>query len=279
MAKIPMCWKELQEARRVGIPESIIGKMVIGIEPNEKEKEIINKLGKVYVEAHKKNGKWVKPQLRDLPGGKRVIISSSKSKEEVEPMSEEEYFDELTNDIIDLMAEGKLEQDYNSIEQYLVENNLTDRIGAEQVIDRVMEVDMGELGLEGMGGIEGIPSKVKNNPEFKFIYPEGKWVGSGNTISPEDKIVLGNKGQVQLVREGDSTSMRVDYNQLKETLGNQIKHAKIIRDGRWEDRLKKERKNLEELYKRAERNTQKPYKHWKEYRFERAVAEGHFIPD
>jgi len=76
MARIPMDWKELQEARRVGVPESIVGKMAIGIEPSEKEKEIINKLGKVYVEAHKKDGKWVKPQLRDLPGGSRSKLIS-----------------------------------------------------------------------------------------------------------------------------------------------------------------------------------------------------------
>jgi len=66
---IPMSFKELSEGRRVGIPESIIGKMALGIEPSDREKEIINKLGKVYVEAHKKDGKWVKPQLRDLHGG------------------------------------------------------------------------------------------------------------------------------------------------------------------------------------------------------------------
>jgi len=70
MAIIPMSFKELREGRRVGIPESIIGKMAIGIEPNEREKEIIKNFGKVYVEAHKKDGKWVKPQLRDLPEGK-----------------------------------------------------------------------------------------------------------------------------------------------------------------------------------------------------------------
>jgi len=84
MARIPMDWKELREARRIGVPESIIGKMVIGIEPNEKEKEIINKLGKAYVEAHKKNGKWVKPFLRDLPGHKRVLIRNPNGSNDVD---------------------------------------------------------------------------------------------------------------------------------------------------------------------------------------------------
>jgi len=74
--------KELREARIVGIPESIIGKMAIGIEPSEREKEIINKLGKVYVEAYKKDGKWIKPFLRDLPGGKSLhVIRSGNPKE------------------------------------------------------------------------------------------------------------------------------------------------------------------------------------------------------
>ena len=67
MAGIPMEYKELREARKIGVSGSVIGKMALGLEPNEKEKEVIRKLGKVYVEAHKKNGKWIKPQLRDLP--------------------------------------------------------------------------------------------------------------------------------------------------------------------------------------------------------------------
>jgi len=76
MARIPMDEKELREARRVGVPERIVGKMAVGIEPNEKEKEIIKKLGKVYVEAHKKDGRWVKPQLRELPGGRSQQIGT-----------------------------------------------------------------------------------------------------------------------------------------------------------------------------------------------------------
>jgi len=79
---LPMDWKELMEARRIGVPQSIIGKMIIGEEPSEREKEIINKLGKVYVESYKKNGKWVKPQLRDLPeGSSKVKRKRNKEKE------------------------------------------------------------------------------------------------------------------------------------------------------------------------------------------------------
>ncbi len=81
---LPMAWKELEEGRRLGIPEGIIGKMGQGIEPTEQEKEIIKRLGKVYVLGHAKyRGKIrVKPQLRDLPGGRRQSIRSI-PKEEV----------------------------------------------------------------------------------------------------------------------------------------------------------------------------------------------------
>ncbi len=84
MPRIPMDSKELREARRIGLPGSIIGKLTLGIEPTDGEKGIIKKLGKVYVEAHKKNGKWVKPQLRDLPGGTIKIIVSGGLVENVE---------------------------------------------------------------------------------------------------------------------------------------------------------------------------------------------------
>jgi len=70
MARIPMDQKELREGRRVGIPESIIGKMGQGIEPTEEEKDVINKYGKEYVSMHTRDGKRVKPHLRDLPGGR-----------------------------------------------------------------------------------------------------------------------------------------------------------------------------------------------------------------
>lgn len=72
---IPMEWKELEEGRNVGIPESIIGKMGQGIEPTEKEKDIINQHSKEYVTTHDREGKRVKPHLRDL---KCVIISGEK---------------------------------------------------------------------------------------------------------------------------------------------------------------------------------------------------------
>ena len=80
--KFSMEWKEIKEAIDAGIPNSIIGKFSQGIEPNEKEKGIINKLGKVYVEAHKKDGVWIKPQLRDLPTGSKAMVRSSSSREE-----------------------------------------------------------------------------------------------------------------------------------------------------------------------------------------------------
>jgi len=59
--------KEIDEARRVMIPEYIVGKMIWGHKLNESEKEIVRRFGKVYVEAHKKDDKWVKQHLRNLP--------------------------------------------------------------------------------------------------------------------------------------------------------------------------------------------------------------------
>lgn len=70
-----MDWKELREARRAGIPESIIGKMIPGYELSEREKELVKGKGKVYVLAHVKDGRWIKQQLRDLPGGRRKVIT------------------------------------------------------------------------------------------------------------------------------------------------------------------------------------------------------------
>jgi len=94
MARIPMDWKELREGRRVGVPESIIGKMAVGIEPYEWEKEFIISKGKVYVEAHKKDGKWIKPQLRDLPSGNNPRVSiRGNPKEKV--LTEEEKREKL----------------------------------------------------------------------------------------------------------------------------------------------------------------------------------------
>lgn len=66
---LQMDQKELREARIVGIPEQIIGKLAQGIEPSEREKNIINKYGKEYVSVHSRNGVRVRPHLRDLSGG------------------------------------------------------------------------------------------------------------------------------------------------------------------------------------------------------------------
>jgi len=267
--RIPMEQKEIMEGRRAGIPEQVIGKMSMGHELTENEKEIVRSKGKVYVEAYRKDGTWVKPQLRDLPDGGRLSSIVSQSEK-----SEEDEFEQGLSIMEKLIIEDYLEKDWNVIYKKMLVYGY-DENTSRKVADEILR--------GSSGGRKSNPSVSLNNlkeeEKYKFVYPEGKWVKSGNTISKEDKIVLGNKGQIQIVREGDYTHVRVDYNQLKGTLQNQLKHAKLIRDLRWESRLKKEQKNLEELYKRAEKNSKKPYKHWEEYRFERAVAEGHFIPD
>lgn len=73
--RLNMNQKEIAEGRRAGIPEHIIGRMIQGLELSELDKSVVKSHGKVYVEAHKKNGKWIKPQLRDLPGGRRSLYS------------------------------------------------------------------------------------------------------------------------------------------------------------------------------------------------------------
>ena len=68
MAKrIPMKWKEIEEAIKAGIPERIIDRMAQGIELDDFDKKAVRNSGKVYVESHKRYGEWIKPQLRDLP--------------------------------------------------------------------------------------------------------------------------------------------------------------------------------------------------------------------
>lgn len=66
---IPMSNKELGEARRVRIPESIIGKMAMGYVLTDRERDVVKSKGKVYVEAYRKDGKWIQSQLRNLPSG------------------------------------------------------------------------------------------------------------------------------------------------------------------------------------------------------------------
>lgn len=93
---IPMEQKEIVEAGRAGIPTQIVAKMSRGYKLNEKEKEIVHSKGKVYVEAHKKDGRWVKPQLRALPGfryRKKEEIKSRNVK------SKEDIWSEMRKDI------------------------------------------------------------------------------------------------------------------------------------------------------------------------------------
>jgi len=70
MALILMDRKELREGRIAGIPDYILSGMVYGQEISPKEKAIVRSKDKVYVKAHKKDGKWVKPHLRNLSEGK-----------------------------------------------------------------------------------------------------------------------------------------------------------------------------------------------------------------
>jgi len=65
--RMKMDSEEIWEVRDAGIPSFIVFGMAQGVELTEDEKEEIKRHGKVYVEAHKKDGKWVRPQLRDLP--------------------------------------------------------------------------------------------------------------------------------------------------------------------------------------------------------------------
>jgi len=64
---LSMLPKEIDEGRRAGIPESILGKMARGVGLTVREKNVIIKHGKVYVEGYFKAGRKVRPQLRDLP--------------------------------------------------------------------------------------------------------------------------------------------------------------------------------------------------------------------
>ena len=66
MPRIPMDVKEINEGRRVRIPDNIIAKMSQGLVLSERQREIVQKHGKSYVESHKRDGRWVKPHLRDL---------------------------------------------------------------------------------------------------------------------------------------------------------------------------------------------------------------------
>ena len=67
MIVVMMSNEDIKEVRRMNLAESTVYNMIHGRRITEREKEIVNKRGKVYVEAHKRDGDWVKPQLRDLP--------------------------------------------------------------------------------------------------------------------------------------------------------------------------------------------------------------------
>ena len=59
--------KEMEEARRAGIPESIVGKMSLSRKLTEDEKATVRGYGKVYIPGFmKKDFTLVRPQLRDL---------------------------------------------------------------------------------------------------------------------------------------------------------------------------------------------------------------------
>lgn len=73
MARIPMSRKEVEEGYRAGIPYQIMGRISQGFEIADRDKEIVRQHGKVYVESHKRDGKWIKPQLRNLPNDSRPI--------------------------------------------------------------------------------------------------------------------------------------------------------------------------------------------------------------
>jgi len=131
-----MSEKEIAEARRARIPEQIISKMAQGIEPSEREKEIIKKLGKVYVEAHKKNGKWVKPQLRDF---------SKVSYEGYDPRRVRSFsdWDVLFEGVDDAFQEGKtfeqmkeeLSESFWDEEIIKMYNRLADTYGKEEMFN------------------------------------------------------------------------------------------------------------------------------------------------
>jgi len=103
-----MSEKELREARDVRIPECIVGKLGQGIEPTEEEKNIIKQCGKVYVESHKKDDKWVKPHLRDLPDGGK---SNPKGMKKVRHSRRKSRI-ELAEEILDF-ARGEAELGYS----------------------------------------------------------------------------------------------------------------------------------------------------------------------
>ena len=69
MIKMRMSEKEMQEGRRAGIPDAILGKMSIGMELTDRENEIVRSRGKVYVPPHLRAGKKVRPHLRDFLTG------------------------------------------------------------------------------------------------------------------------------------------------------------------------------------------------------------------
>jgi len=60
--------KEMEEARRAGIPESIVSKMTLSRKLTEDEEATVRGYGKVYVPGYmKKDFTFVRPQMRNLP--------------------------------------------------------------------------------------------------------------------------------------------------------------------------------------------------------------------
>jgi len=92
---IMMSSKEIEEGRRAGIPEYLLGKIIYGLDLSEREKEVVHSKGKVYVLGHKKyEGRTiVSPHLRDLHGGSNSLNPSGNLKEKV--LTEEEKIEKL----------------------------------------------------------------------------------------------------------------------------------------------------------------------------------------
>jgi len=171
--------KELREARIVGIPEYIVGKFSQGVEPTEIEKDMINKYGKEYVSVHTRDGKRVRPHLRNLNGVAKVRSCPRREADNPIPRG---FREESKDVMVEKMYSGAV-GDYNfdiPTKEEVYDDYLKDWIGAigqdvEGTIDVLKDNKYSEREIRdiledlNIHGEVRLPRPVKLEAEY-FVY-------------------------------------------------------------------------------------------------------------
>jgi len=212
--RLRMDLKEVYEARRAGIPEEIIGKMINGLELTEKEKEIVNEHGKVYVLAHTKERGKVKinPQLRNLPGGKRVMVRSSNNSGEqsLEEIIAEELGAEVVKEYDSPFGRGKVFELDDGSEVLVFESG---EIAEREAIERVRE------------DLEESPEMFTQSWLEDFIYISS--IDRGMMASDEGSFAVEDRDDDEIMDMAESYNVETkekDIDDIREDVSEAVAH-------------------------------------------------------